>query len=129
MTEPMRRACGHFEIPAIAPGDPKARVRLARFGRKKCRACALLAAAENEARQQAERPVGSPRVKKGQEVKMLPQGCRLTLTHGPDGWAGRLTAGDADVEAVGGGLMGLIQKLARKWLQARGRRLTGRVHD
>jgi len=126
-TELITRACGHAQ-PWEHREGPYAREALAKWRARKCPECSRIAVAELEARQRAERPAGKGKVKKGAEVKALPLDASLSLARQPDGsWAGRLCAGGVAVEGAMSGLMGLVQKLARKWLRERGSRLSGKV--
>lgn len=123
MTEIITRACGHDQ--AFTPrGDRYDDARRAKLRAKRCGDCGR---AQNEAdnlrHQQA-----AGRIRKGTEVKHLPPGTAVTLLRNDDGtWAGRLSAGGVEVEASVGGAMGIVSKLARKWLQRGGEKLHGKA--
>jgi len=102
--------------------------RREKLRRKRCPECGRLKNAEDNARQLVERPSG--RVKKGQESKHLPDDTRIVIWRRDDGhWLGTLRAGGIQVETASPGTMGLISKLARKYLRDAGAKLTGKVTD
>jgi hypothetical protein len=111
------RACGcvqefqHYEVDKYRPA------RQAKFQSTRCPACAAKVA---EAQQQA------AAVPKGEVLKQLPPGTRVTLTRAADGsWGGTLSAGGTTVEVVGvareagPGMQAVAVELARLWVAAR----------
>ncbi len=61
---------------------------------------------------------------KGEALRQLPPGTRVTMTLRPDGtWAGTLAAGGTEVEAAGpagAGPQAVVVALARAWLSSSG---------
>jgi hypothetical protein len=111
------RACGcvqefqHYEV------DKYRSARQAKFQRTRCPACAAKVAEEK--RQAAATP-------KGEVLRQLPPGTRVTLTRSADGaWGGTLSADGTTVEVVGvareagPGLQAVAVELARLWIAAR----------
>lgn len=126
--EILKRACGHEGEFACYRVDPYRAERRAKFQGKRCRSCSEAAVRELEERQRRERPSGSGKVKKGQEVKMLPADSLLSIIRRADGsWYGFLSADGVRVDGQMGGAMGLLSKLARTWLKERGAKLQGKV--
>jgi hypothetical protein len=111
----VRRACGHEQEFQHYAVDKYRAQRLAKFQGSRCPAC--VAKLQEEQRRAATVP-------KGEALRMLPAGARLTLTLGPNGrWAGTLEAGGTEVEAAGpagSGPQAAVVALARLWLSARG---------
>src|SRR5438105_10427576 len=108
------RACGcvqEFQHYAV---DKYRAQRLAKFQKTRCPAC--VAKLAEEQRQQAPLP-------KGEALKLLPPGTRVSLTIQPDGsWAGALTADGVSVETAGltgAGPLAIVVALARLWSTAR----------
>jgi hypothetical protein len=115
--------CGHERV--FTPrGDGYDDARRKRYQAKNCPDCGRL---KNEEENRLAAMASQKTVKKGSEVKLLPVGTRITLVLEEDGWHGALSAEGTDVETAGGGLMGQLSKLARRWLQAGGRKLRGKV--
>jgi hypothetical protein len=112
----VRRACGcqqefqHYKV------DKYRAQRLAKFQASRCPAC--VAKLEEERRQTALPP-------KGEAIKALPAGTKISLTLQADGnWAGTLTATGVTVEAIGpagAGSQAVVVALARLWLVASGK--------
>lgn len=129
--------CGHTESLALHPDDQHREKRRAKFlAKERCRDCGRKAAAEHNAKQQAERPKPAPttkdgRLKKGQELKHLPAGVSIFIHRQPDGtWKGCIMSNDrTPIEGTMGGAMGLVNKLARKWLQKDGVAVQGQVKE
>lgn len=127
--EQLIRSCGHQEAFAWFENDPYRKERREKFLAGRCPSCSLKAQREHEARQQMGATSGK-KVKKGQEVKRLPADATFTLSRLPDGsWSGSLCAGEVTVSGTMGGVMGLVSKLARKYLQEVGQHLHGKVTD
>ena len=124
--------CGH----AVAyefEGEPNPN-KVARIVGRKCQACRVRAGEEHNRRNRMEaiaRRGDAPpsgKVPKGQEPKLLPAGTTITLVRQADGrWAGTIAADGIEATAEATGLMGLGSTLARRWLSARGAKLTGKV--
>lgn len=126
MTEQITRACGH--VVEFAPqGDQWDDARRAKIRATRCPACGRAKNLEDNAAQAVSRPSG--RVKKGSGIKLIPVGTEVTLRLTADGWQGVMSAGGVTVESKTGGAMGIISKLARKWLAANGAKLTGKVKE
>jgi hypothetical protein len=126
MAETIIRACGHA-VEFTPRGDRYDDARREKLRTKRCPPCGQLKSAADSL---AAKEQKSSRIKKGQEVKLLPPGTVFTLTRGADGgWHGTLAAGGVTVEASMGGAMGAMSKLARKWLRTAGVRVTGKVAD
>jgi len=122
--ETITRACGHT-VTFVPAGDSYDDARREKLRRKRCPPCGR---AKNEADNATQTKKSGGKLKKGQEVKALPVLSIFTLGRQLDGsWSGTLSAGEATVEASMGGVMGLVQKLARKWLQQHGAALQGKV--
>ena len=121
LEERIIQSCGHERV-FVPRGDGYDEARRERYRRKSCPPCGLLKNQEDNRIAAAQKTV-----KKGSEVKLLPVGTRITLVLQEDGWHGSLSADGTEVETAGGGLMGQLSKLARKWLQAGGRKLRGKV--
>lgn len=124
------RPCGHMSPFNHYEHDPyREQRRQKMMNRGRCKSCIEKANAENNARQTA----GKPRkVKKGQEMKMLPAGTQLAMVKQVDGWIGRINnlampVPGSTLEAEAPGAMGLMNKLARKYLRAVGVNITGKV--
>ena len=113
----LARACGclqefqHYEVDKYRPA------RQAKFQRTRCPACAAQAAEEN---QQA------AAIPKGEVLKQLPPGTRVTLTRAADGsWGGTLSADGTSVEVkgvareAGPGMQAVAVELARLWVAAK----------
>jgi hypothetical protein len=107
------RACGcvcEFQHYAV---DKYRAQRLAKFQSTRCPEC--VAKLEEERRQQV-----AARPPRGEAVRALPAGARMTLTRRPDGlWAGALEAAGTAVEAVADGPQPLPATLAQLWTVAR----------
>jgi hypothetical protein len=107
----VKRACGcscefqHYQV------DKYRAQRLAKFQQSRCPEC--VAKLEDEQRKAA----GPP---KGEAMKALPAGTKVTLTLGADGnWSGALEAGGRKTEASGAGGAGpqsVVVLMARQWL-------------
>ena len=113
------RACGcvrEFQHYAV---DKYRAQRLAKFQQTRCPEC--VAKLEEERRRAvAARPA------KGEALKALPPGARVTLTRQPNGhWAGTLDAEGTAVEAVADSPQWLPATLAQLWVVARGAGDTG----
>jgi hypothetical protein len=121
--ETITRACGHAA--EFSPrGDGYEAARREKIAGKRCPACGREKnRLDNLAQQQAD---GS-RVKKGQETKCLPDGAEVRLTLAAGVWHGTLTAGEVSVEVETAGAMGVLSKLARRWLQQSGRKIQGKA--
>jgi hypothetical protein len=124
--ETLTRGCG---CPAEMPvylGEPKAHTdgRRNRLTTTRCTACGQKFSREHNEKQNATKPV-----KKGSEVKALPEGTFLVLRRREADWLGYL--GDVEcvnrIEAQASGLMALISKLARKWCVENGKKVSGKV--
>ena len=113
----LARACGcvqefqHYEVDKYRPA------RQAKFQGTRCPACAAKAAEEN---QQA------PAIPKGEVLRQLPPGTKVTLTRAADGaWGGTLSAQGTSVEVVGvarqsaPGMQAVAVELARLWIAAK----------
>jgi hypothetical protein len=111
------RACGcvqefqHYKV------DKYRAQRQAKFQQTRCPACVAKLVEE-------QRKALPPR--KGEVLKQLPPGTRVTLNRGADGaWGGTLSADGTAVEVVGvareagPGLQAVTVELARLWLAAR----------
>jgi hypothetical protein len=123
LEERIIQRCGHERV-FIPKGDGHDDARRKRYAEKSCPPCGLI---KNQEDNRMAASTSQKPVKKGSEVKLLPVGTRITLVLETDGWHGSLSAGGTEVETAGGGLMGQTSKLARKWLQAGGRKLKGKV--
>jgi hypothetical protein len=113
----LQRACGcvqefqHYEVDKYRPA------RQAKFQRTRCPACAAKVAEEKRQ---------APATPKGEVLKQLPPGTRVTLTRAADGaWGGTLSADGTTVEVVGvareagPGMHAVAVELARLWVAAR----------
>ena len=113
----LARACGcvqefqHYEVDKYRPA------RQAKFQGTRCPACAAKVAEQNRQ---------APAIPKGEVLKQLPPGTRVTLTRAADGsWGGTLSAGGTTVEVVGvareagPGMQAVAVELARLWVAAR----------
>jgi len=125
MVEIIARACGHT-VSFEPSGDGHDERRRNKLRRKRCTDCGR---AKNQADNVAQVRGRSGRIKKGAEAKELPVGTRIILERLEGGWSGQLDCDGTLVTSSGSGLMGMASKLARKWLQAGGRRLTGSVKE
>lgn len=126
MSETITRLCG-CDVEFTPRGDQWDDARRQKLVTKNCPACGRL---KNEAdnRAAAANPAKSKKVKKGQEIKMLPAGTRIELVRQADGrWVGIITCSDTTIESSMGGAMGLVNKLARQLLTRSGVKLTGKV--
>jgi hypothetical protein len=110
------RACGHEMEFQHYKVDKYRAQRLAKFQRTRCPACVEKLAEEQR------NALPPP---KGESLKRLPPGTRVTLTRAADGaWAGTLTAEGTTVETAGtGGETGagpqaITVALARLWIAA-----------
>jgi hypothetical protein len=112
----LARACGclqefqHYQV------DKYRAERQAKFQQTRCPACAAKRAQEQQA---------AP-IPRGEALKQLPPGTRLTLSRAADGsWGGTLSADGTAVEVVGvareagPGLQAVAVALARLWLAAK----------
>jgi len=110
------RACAcaqefqHYEVNKYRPA------RQAKFQRTRCPACAAKVAEEKKQ---------APAIPKGEVLKQLPLGTRVTLTRAADGaWGGTLSADGTAVEVVGAarqagpGMQAIAVELARLWIAA-----------
>src|SRR5262245_8685001 len=111
------RACGHEQEFQHYKVDKYRAQRLAKFQRTRCPACVANLVEEQR---QALPP------SKGEALKQLPAGTRVTLSKGANGsWGGTLSADGTTVEMVGaGGESGpgpqaVAVALARLWIAAR----------
>jgi hypothetical protein len=123
LEERIIQRCGHVKV-FVPRGDGHDDARRSRYQRKSCPACGLI---KNQEDNRINAMASQKTVKKGSEVKLLPVGTRIILVLESDGWHGSLSAEGTEVETAGGGLMGQTSKLARKWLQAGGKKLKGKV--
>jgi hypothetical protein len=109
------RACGHEQEFQHYEVDKYRAQRLAKFQGTRCSACV----AQLEEQQRRAAPVP-----KGEALKLLPPGTRVTLTLQPNGgWAGTLSADGLEVETAGApeaGPQAVVVALARLWLWSRG---------
>ena len=108
------RGCGCLqEFQQYAVDNYRAK-RLAKFEGSRCPAC--VAKLTEEQKQAAPLP-------KGEALKLLPRGTRISLTIRLDGaWAGTLSAGGTMVEVIGKGDEGpqaVVIGLARLWSAAK----------
>jgi len=107
------RACGHQQEFQHYAVDKYRAQRLAKFQQTRCADCAAKLVEEQQRAAQA-----AP--KKGESLKLLPPGTRVTLTRQADGgWAGTLSAGGKTVEqagVAGAGPQSVIVALARLWV-------------
>lgn len=128
MSEMILRACGHA-TPFIPRGDKWDEARRLKAQSNRCPACTMEAVREHNAKQAATAKSMVKKIKKGHEIKQLPVGTNIVLTRQTDGsWAGVLTTTGGEprlVEATMGGAMGLINKLSRRWLAAKGQPIQG----
>jgi len=107
------RACGHrqefqhYEVDRYRPQ------RLAKFQKSRCSDCVAQLVEE-------ERRAAEAMPKKGESLKSLPTGTKVTLTRQADGsWAGTLIADGVTVESAGvagAGPQSVVVALARLWV-------------
>jgi hypothetical protein len=113
----LARACGcvqefqHYEVDKYRPA------RQAKFQGTRCPACAAKVTEENKQ---------APAIPKGEVLKQLPPGTRVTLTRAADGsWGGTLCADGTSVQVVGvareagPGMQAVGVELARLWITAK----------
>jgi hypothetical protein len=112
--EAIVRACGH-ECPFVPKGDRHDEARREKFRTKPCRDCGVakhladLAAAKAA---KAARKAAAAKAKTVPKWNRLPAGTRIELVRLGDGrWSGVVT---------GGGAMGVVKKLAGRWLRQAG---------
>src|SRR5688572_7042559 len=107
------RACGHEQEFQHYEVDKYRSQRLAKFQQTRCTACAAKLTEEQQ-RTAAATP------KRGELIKSLPPGTKVTLTRQPDGsWAGTLCANGMTVAVAGvagAGPESVIVAMARLWL-------------
>ena len=126
MTEPsgkivarpmVARACGHQQEFQHYAVDKYRAQRLAKFQRTRCAECAAKLAEE-------QRRAAEALPKKGEALRSLPPGTRMSLSRLPDGsWAGTLSADGTTVEVAGvagTGPQSVIVALARLWASESG---------
>jgi hypothetical protein len=122
-------ACGH-EVPFVRDDRSSGYVeeKIAKIRGRPCRDCRIKAAMKPQV-DAAMIKSQNKKIKKGQEPKLLPAGATITLVRQDDGvWHGTLKAMDSDVvTVVSAGLMGIVSKLARRWLSLHGAQLKGDV--
>ncbi|MBM4070463.1 MAG: hypothetical protein FJ271_16135 [Planctomycetes bacterium] len=113
----LTRACGHQQEFQHYAVDKYRAQRQAKFEKTRCAAC-VAKLAEEQQRLAAALP------KKGEVLKSLPAGARVSLTYlADDSWTGTLSAGGIEVEFAGGagaGPQSVVVSLARLWLAASG---------
>jgi hypothetical protein len=111
------RACGHQQEFQHYEVDKYRAQRLAKFQKTRCADCAAKLLEE-------QRRAAAALPKKGEALKRLPPGTKVSLTCQRDGlWAGELSAEGTTVEvtgAVGAGPQSVIVALARIWVSASG---------
>ena len=126
MTEPsgriiarpmLPRACGCVQEFQHYERDKYRAQRQEKFQRTRCPACAAKVAQEKKQ---------APAIPKGEVLKQLPPGTRVTLTRAADGaWGGTLSAQGTSVEVVGvarqsaPGMQAVAVELARLWIAAK----------
>ena len=107
------RACGHQQEFQHYTVDKYRAQRLAKFQETRCAECAAKLVEE-------QRRAAEALPKKGEALKLLPPGTRMSLTRQPDGsWAGNLSADGTTVEVAGvagAGPQSVIAMLARLWI-------------
>ena len=104
------RACGCSQEFQHFAKDRFLEQRLTKLRKTRCANCAAKYNAEQQ-RLAATVP------KKGEAIRSLPAGAKLSLTRAADGtWAGTLAAAGRTVDATGEGPSGLTITLARLWL-------------
>src|SRR5947208_1018433 len=105
------RACGHEQEFQHYKVDKYRAQRLAKFQGSRCPACVA------KLQEEQKRSVGPP---KGEALKALPVGARVTLTlTQSDVWEGTLVADGRTVESsgpAGAGPQAVVVALARLWL-------------
>ena len=118
-------SCGH-PVPFVEDhNDRYAAEKVAKIQSRPCRKCRQI---QQVAHETAVKLASSKRIKKGQEPKALPPGTVVRLIREQDGsWTGKLWAEGTEVSANSNGTMGIISKLARRWLDTKGKSLTGVV--
>jgi hypothetical protein len=110
------RGCGCLQEFQHYAVDKYRTQRLAKFQSTRCPACVAKLVEE-------QRKAVAP-VPKGEALKSLPPGAKVTLTLGPDGasWSGTLEAEGSAVEMdglPGAGPQAVVVALARKWITGR----------
>jgi hypothetical protein len=107
------RACGHRQEFQHYEVDRYRAQRLAKFQKSRCAECVAKLVEE-------ERLAAEALPKKGEAVKSLPAGTKVSLTRQANGsWAGILTADGVTVESVGvadAGPQSVVIALARQWM-------------
>jgi hypothetical protein len=127
MTETITRLCS-CSVEFTPHGDRFDDARREKLRKKRCPECGRKQNEEdNRSGKNSQPSTASGKVKKGKEVSMLPLNATVLLNLQADGWHGRLNADGVEVETVSAGAMGILSKLARKWLSARGKKLQGQV--
>ena len=111
------RACGHEQEFQHYTVDKYRAQLLAKFQRTRCAACAAKLVEEQQRAAEA-------LPKKGEVLKLLPAGTRVSLARQPDGsWAGKLSAKGKTVEVsgvAGVGPQSVLVALARLWVSESG---------
>jgi hypothetical protein len=106
------RACGHQQEFQHYTVDKYRAQRLAKFQQTRCAECVAKLVEE-------ERRTAEAVPTKGETLKSLPPGTRVSLTRQPDGsWAGTLSADGTTVEVAGvagAGPQSVLLALARLW--------------
>jgi hypothetical protein len=110
-TETITRLCGHT-VEFAPRGDGYDNARRAKLRGKRCGPCGVAKNLEDNAQARAK-----PRMRKGQELKLLPSGSQILLSF--DGvWRGSLSSPGLDLlTAEGTSALGVIQKLGKKYLR------------
>lgn len=123
MSETITRACGHT-TEFTPTGDRYDDARREKIRSKRCPPCAK---EKNRLDNLAAAQASNGRVRKGQETKALPEGAVVNLVLVSGIWHGELTADGVAVEVQTAGAMGVLSKLARRWLQQSGRKIQGKA--